>query len=211
MHNDMIDCRHFNHLKSKIVKVPNNLMAHGPTRSKSGPVFHISKLKIPCVKCSNSLSSFYFWFFIDINFLIFCPFTKISMGWDYCSYQQRRWSRGGEHVLPLWKGRWQSYVFCCQFWKLHPPCPIQAYTNFWSSPKTCSPLTGRSFSRPPPPPPHTHFPIHCYSAGYDISMSLISTSHQFLTTTLIHNIAAISAHFVIWIVYICVCILSILV
>jgi len=30
MHNDMIDFRHFNHLKSKIVKVPNNLMAHGP-------------------------------------------------------------------------------------------------------------------------------------------------------------------------------------
>jgi hypothetical protein len=53
MHNDMIDFRHFNHLKSKIVKVPNNLMTHGPTRSQSNPVLHISKLKIPCVKCSN--------------------------------------------------------------------------------------------------------------------------------------------------------------
>ena len=53
MHNDMIDSRHFNHLKSKIVKVPNSLMAHGPTRSHSRPVFHISKLKIPCMKCSN--------------------------------------------------------------------------------------------------------------------------------------------------------------
>jgi hypothetical protein len=48
------------------------------------------------------------------------------------------------------------------------------------------------------------FPIHFYFAGYDISMSLISTSHQFLTTTLIHNIAAISEHLVIWFVYICV-------
>ena len=53
MHNDMIDSRHFNHLKSKIVKVPSNLMALGPTRSQSSPVFHISKLKIPCMKCSN--------------------------------------------------------------------------------------------------------------------------------------------------------------
>ena len=44
MHNDMIEFRHFNHLKSKIVKVPNNLMAHGPTMSQSSPVFHISKL-----------------------------------------------------------------------------------------------------------------------------------------------------------------------
>ena len=33
MHNDMIDFRHFNHLKRKIVKVPNDLMTHGPTRS----------------------------------------------------------------------------------------------------------------------------------------------------------------------------------
>jgi hypothetical protein len=41
MLNDMIDSRHINHLKSKIVKVPNNLMAHGPTRSQSSPVFHI--------------------------------------------------------------------------------------------------------------------------------------------------------------------------
>ena len=53
IHNDMIEFRHFNHLKSKIVKVPNNLMAHGPTMSQSSHVFHISKLKIPCVKCSN--------------------------------------------------------------------------------------------------------------------------------------------------------------
>ena len=33
MHNAMIDFRPFNHLKRKIVKVPNDLMTHGPTRS----------------------------------------------------------------------------------------------------------------------------------------------------------------------------------
>ena len=122
------------------------------------------------------------------------------MGWDYCSYQQRCWGRWREHVLciPLWKGRWQSYAFLMlSFWKLHPPVR--------SSPKTCSRLTIRSFPRTPNPihkqthtlsDPLLHrwlwyinesyfymFPILFYSAGYDISMSLISTSHQFLTTT----------------------------
>jgi len=171
--------------------------------------------------------------------LIFCPFTKISMGWDYCSYQQRRWSRGVEHVSfpPHFEkeGGKAMFICCCQFWKRHPPV--------WFRPK---PISGPHLKLPPQltelfgpflePAPLLHtqthtlsdplllrwlwyinesyfykFPIYFYSAGYDISMSLISTCHQFLTTTLIHNIAAISEHFVIWIVYICVCILSILV